>query len=63
MILARKQNYIIFDHLVPTSPHLKEFPDWYVTDLVLMHFNGMVYDGIILKILMPNLLKILKTSF
>ena len=24
----RKENYIIFDHLVPTSPHLKDFPDW-----------------------------------
>ena len=30
---VRKQDYIIFDHLMPPSPHLKEFADWYVTDL------------------------------
>jgi hypothetical protein len=29
----RKENYIVFDHLIPTSPNLKDFPDWYVTDL------------------------------
>jgi len=30
---ARKQDYLVFDHLMPPSPHLKEFADWYVTDL------------------------------
>ena len=30
---ARKQDYLVFDHLMPQSPHLKEFADWYVTDL------------------------------
>ena len=30
---TRKQDYLIFDHLMPPSPHLKEFADWYVTDL------------------------------
>ena len=29
----RKSDYIVFDHLIPSSPHLKDFPDWYVTDL------------------------------
>ena len=29
----RKEDYIVFDHLIPSSPHLKDFPDWYVTDL------------------------------
>ena len=29
----RKDDYIVFDHLIPSSPHLKDFPDWYVTDL------------------------------
>lgn len=38
----RKENYIIFDHLVPTSPHLKDFPDWYVTDL---SFDAFKWDG------------------
>ena len=38
----RKEDYIIFDHLVPTSPHLKEFPDWYVTDL---SFDAFKWDG------------------
>ena len=32
-ILIKKENYLVFDHLSPTSPHLKDFPDWYVTDL------------------------------
>ena len=31
--LIKKENYIVFDHLTPTSPNLKDFPDWYVTDL------------------------------
>lgn len=30
---VRKQDYLVFDHLMPPSPHLKEFADWYVTDL------------------------------
>ena len=30
---VRKQDYLIFDHLMPPSPNLKEFADWYVTDL------------------------------
>ena len=30
---VRKEDYIIFDHLMPPSPHLKDFNDWYVTDL------------------------------
>tara|TARA_Y100001933_G_scaffold263945_1_gene327503 strand:+ start:958 stop:1809 length:852 start_codon:yes stop_codon:yes gene_type:complete len=29
----KKTEYIVFDHLSPTSPNLKDFPDWYVTDL------------------------------
>ena len=32
-ILIKKEHYLVFDHLTPTSPHLKDFPDWYVTDL------------------------------
>lgn len=40
--IIRKENYIIFDHLVPTSPHLKDFPDWYVTDL---SFDAFKWDG------------------
>ncbi len=32
-ILIKKEDYLVFDHLSPTSPHLKDFPDWYVTDL------------------------------
>ena len=30
---ARKEDYLIFDHLMPPSPHLEDFADWYVTDL------------------------------
>lgn len=31
--LIKRDKYIVFDHLSPTSPNLKDFPDWYVTDL------------------------------
>ena len=31
--LIKREDYIVFDHLIPTSPNLKDFPDWYVTDL------------------------------
>ena len=29
----KRESYIVFDHLTPTSPNLKDFPEWYVTDL------------------------------
>lgn len=32
-LTIKKDNYLVFDHLSPSSPHLKDFPDWYVTDL------------------------------
>ncbi|MBM76868.1 MAG: hypothetical protein CL846_00145 [Crocinitomicaceae bacterium] len=32
-VIIKKEHYLVFDHLIPTSPHLKDFPDWYVTDL------------------------------
>jgi len=31
--VIRKEDYLVFDHLTPTAPNLKDFPDWYVTDL------------------------------
>ena len=38
---ARKQDYLVFYHLMPPSPHLKEFADWYVTDL---SFDAFQWD-------------------
>ena len=32
-LMIKKDHYLVFDHLIPTSSHLKDFPDWYVTDL------------------------------
>ncbi len=61
--LIRKENYIIFDHLVPTSPHLKDFPDWYVTDL---SFDAFKWDGdqwIYIKDFDAKSLKILRRPF
>ncbi len=37
----KKQEYIIFDHLSPTSPELEGIKDWYVTDL---SFDAFVWD-------------------
>jgi hypothetical protein len=40
--LIKREKYIIFDHLSPTSPNLKDFPDWYVTDL---SFDAFKWEG------------------
>ena len=61
--IIRKENYIIFDHLVPTSPHLKDFPDWYVTDL---SFDAFKWDGVrwtYIKDFDAKSLKILRRPF
>ena len=61
--IIRKENYIIFDHLLPTSPHLKDFPDWYVTDL---SFDAFKWDGVrwtYIKDFDAKSLKILRRPF
>ena len=50
----RKDDYIVFDHLIPSSPHLKDFPDWYVTDLSFDAFKWEENQWNYKKILMLN---------
>ena len=57
---ARKQDYLVFDHLMPPSPHLKEFVDWYVTDLSFDAFQWNENQLISKEILTLNLLKFSK---
>ena len=59
----RKENYIVFDHLTPTSPHLKDFPDWYVTDLSFDAFKWDENKWIYINDFDAKSLKILRKPF
>lgn len=61
--VIRKEDYLVFDHLTPTAPNLKDFPEWYVTDLSFDAFKWEEKEWIYINDYDAKSLKALRRPF
>jgi len=59
----KKEDYIIFDHLSPTSPELEGIRDWYVTDLSFDAFVWQKGKWVYIKDIDARIQKKFKTKY